>query len=159
MATIAIGLRKLYRNSTETSILGSVDFVFDPLFGSREWGRECACPAGSTCGSDFDEFGHPRFFARGRPGPGADPTYTDRRASVYYEDLDWGFNQFPNFFEACISIFQCITLEGWAAVMYRVMDAYDPALAVAYFVVLILFGAFCVVNLVLSVLWDSFVVK
>jgi hypothetical protein len=106
------------------------------------------CPAGSHCGSDFDEFGNSRFTtARAK----------NQRSSVYQEDFDWGFNHFPNFFEACITIFQCITLEGWSPIMYRVMDAYDPVLAVSYFVILILFGAFCVVNLVLSVLWDSFV--
>jgi hypothetical protein len=106
------------------------------------------CPVGSTCGSGYDEFGHPRFVAS---------SPLDRARDVYEEDLDWGFNQFPNFLEASITIFQCITLEGWTGIMYRVMDAYDPVLAVVYFIVLVIFGAFCVVNLVLSVLWDSFV--
>jgi len=33
------------------------------------------------------------------------------------EDLNWGLTNFDNFFNAVVTIFQIITLEGWTSIM------------------------------------------
>ena len=54
-----------------------------------------------------------------------------------------------------LTVFQCTTLAGWAQVMYRVMDS-GAELAVPYFVALVFFGSYFVVNLFLAVLKSKF---
>ena len=54
-----------------------------------------------------------------------------------------------------LTVFQRATLAGWAQVMYRVMDA-GAETAVPYFVLLVLFGPYFVVNLFLAVLKTKF---
>ena len=57
---------------------------------------------------------------------------------------------------AWLTIFQCISLEGWTEVMYNVSDAVSPW-GWIYFVLMIILGAFFAVNLALAVLFVSFV--
>ena len=52
---------------------------------------------------------------------------------------------FDNVGFALLTVFQVMTLSGWSFVMYRAMDA-SGGYAVAYFVVLVLFGAYFVVG-------------
>lgn len=90
-----------------------------------------------------------------------------------------GITNFDNFFFAMLTVFQCITMEGWTDVLYwvclclchdnrRVMslcvvmwscdlcvqmnDAIGFELPWVYFVSLVIFGSFFVLNLVLGVL-------
>ena len=46
-----------------------------------------------------------------------------------------------------------ISLEGWSPIMYALMDAIGPSV-IAYFVILLLVGAFFVVNLVVAVIYE-----
>ena len=62
---------------------------------------------------------------------------------------------FDNIGLGMLTVFQCTTLAGWAQVMYRVMDS-GAELAVPYFVALVFFGAYFVVNLFLAVLKSKF---
>ena len=62
------------------------------------------------------------------------------------------FDSFPN---AMMTVFMCITGEGWTEVMYMTMHGYHPA-ACIYFVLLTLFGTFYIVNLFLAVLWETY---
>lgn len=62
---------------------------------------------------------------------------------------------FDNAALGMLTVFQCATLAGWAQVMYRVMDA-GAETAVPYFVLLVLFGPYFVVNLFLAVLKTKF---
>lgn len=52
---------------------------------------------------------------------------------------------FDNVALALLTVFQCMTLSGWTYVMYRAMDAVG-GYAVAYFVLLVIFGAYFVVR-------------
>ena len=93
-----------------------------------------------------------------------------------------GITNFDNFFFAMLTVFQCITMEGWTDVLYWVKLAHiyfnkqverashrhvltsSPLLSVqmndaigfelpwVYFVSLVIFGSFFVLNLVLGVL-------
>ena len=56
---------------------------------------------------------------------------------------------------ALLTTFQCMTLEGWSEVMYMLMEAWSPWSSL-YFLALILFGSFYVINLFLAVLWHTY---
>lgn len=114
-----------------------------------------------------------------------------RRCPISYECNDtWigpndGITQFDNILFAVLTVFQCITMEGWTAVLYNVSaaaqlrcrhdmrrplsfsglfffflqtnDALGPMWNWIYFIPLIIIGSFFVLNLVLGVLsgWVS----
>uniref|UniRef100_A0A3B4VBX4 Calcium channel, voltage-dependent, L type, alpha 1F subunit n=1 Tax=Seriola dumerili TaxID=41447 RepID=A0A3B4VBX4_SERDU len=63
-----------------------------------------------------------------------------------------GITNFDNFFFAMLTVFQCITMEGWTDVLYWMNDAIGFELPWVYFVSLVIFGSFFVLNLVLGVL-------
>ncbi|XP_067906860.1 voltage-dependent L-type calcium channel subunit alpha-1C isoform X2 [Heterodontus francisci] len=55
-----------------------------------------------------------------------------------------------------LTVFQCITMEGWTDVLYWMQDAMGYELPWVYFVSLVIFGSFFVLNLVLGVLSGEF---
>uniref|UniRef100_A0A6I8N6Z6 Voltage-dependent L-type calcium channel subunit alpha n=1 Tax=Ornithorhynchus anatinus TaxID=9258 RepID=A0A6I8N6Z6_ORNAN len=67
-----------------------------------------------------------------------------------------GITNFDNFFFAMLTVFQCITMEGWTDVLYWMQDAMGHELPWLYFVSLVIFGSFFVLNLVLGVLSGEF---
>ncbi|XP_030221493.1 voltage-dependent L-type calcium channel subunit alpha-1D isoform X5 [Gadus morhua] len=74
---------------------------------------------------------------------------------------DWhgpnnGITNFDNFLFAMLTVFQCITMEGWTDVLYWMNDAMGFELPWLYFVSLVIFGSFFVLNLVLGVLSGEF---
>tara|TARA_B110000238_G_scaffold38798_1_gene40992 strand:+ start:1357 stop:2889 length:1533 start_codon:yes stop_codon:yes gene_type:complete len=73
-----------------------------------------------------------------------------------FANPNYGITNFDNVLNAWLTIFQCISLEGWTDVMYLAKDAVSPW-AWIYFVVMIILGSFFAVNLALAVLFVSFV--
>ncbi|GAB1285557.1 Voltage-dependent R-type calcium channel subunit alpha-1E [Apodemus speciosus] len=74
-----------------------------------------------------------------------------------YECKDWigpndGITQFDNILFAVLTVFQCITMEGWTTVLYNTNDALGATWNWLYFIPLIIIGSFFVLNLVLGVL-------
>ncbi|XP_072419603.1 voltage-dependent L-type calcium channel subunit alpha-1S-like isoform X3 [Chiloscyllium punctatum] len=67
-----------------------------------------------------------------------------------------GITHFDNFGFAMLTVYQCITMEGWTNVLYWVNDAIGNEWPWIYFVSLILLGSFFVLNLVLGVLSGEF---
>ncbi|XP_051732165.1 voltage-dependent R-type calcium channel subunit alpha-1E isoform X1 [Ctenopharyngodon idella] len=67
-----------------------------------------------------------------------------------------GITQFDNILFAVLTVFQCITMEGWTAVLYNTNDALGPTWNWIYFIPLIIIGSFFVLNLVLGVLSGEF---
>uniref|UniRef100_A0A8C2GSX4 Voltage-dependent L-type calcium channel subunit alpha n=1 Tax=Cyprinus carpio TaxID=7962 RepID=A0A8C2GSX4_CYPCA len=67
-----------------------------------------------------------------------------------------GITNFDNFAFAMLTVFQCITMEGWTDVLYWVNDAVGNSWPWLYFVTLIIIGSFFVLNLVLGVLSGEF---
>jgi hypothetical protein len=108
------------------------------------WG-EHNCPSGRWCGSNWDSPGNARF---------ADPELQAR--GTYIPSLMYGLVNFDQILVSVLTIFQSITMEGWTDVMYMVMDAYQGVVAGVYFVVLIMFGSFFLLNLLLAVIWEQF---
>ncbi|XP_044016901.1 muscle calcium channel subunit alpha-1 isoform X7 [Aphidius gifuensis] len=82
------------------------------------------------------------------------PEYTCSRQ--YWEGPNWGITNFDNFGLAMLTVFQCVTLEGWTDVLYDIEDAMGSTWQWIYFVSMVILGAFFVMNLILGVLSGEF---
>ncbi|XP_073814262.1 ca[2+]-channel protein alpha[[1]] subunit D isoform X3 [Musca autumnalis] len=74
---------------------------------------------------------------------------------------DWvgpnhGITNFDNFGLSMLTVFQCITLEGWTDVLYSIQDAMGSSWEWIYFISMVILGAFFVMNLILGVLSGEF---
>uniref|UniRef100_A0A672NHM8 Voltage-dependent L-type calcium channel subunit alpha n=1 Tax=Sinocyclocheilus grahami TaxID=75366 RepID=A0A672NHM8_SINGR len=67
-----------------------------------------------------------------------------------------GITHFDNLGFSMITVYQCITTQGWTDVLYWVNDAIGMEWPWLYFVTLILLGSFFILNLVLGVLCGEF---
>jgi Ion transport protein len=63
---------------------------------------------------------------------------------------------FNNLLISLPTIFQALTLEGWVDAMYNLMDAGNTYSAPLYYLVIVIFGAFFLMNLILAAIMDSF---
>lgn len=89
--------------------------------------------------------------------------------SLFWEGPNFGITNFDNFGLAMLTVFQCITLEGWTDVLYAIQDSmgnswqwskkfrdhsfhYLFLFILVYFVSMVILGAFFVMNLILGVL-------
>ncbi|XP_077369467.1 voltage-dependent L-type calcium channel subunit alpha-1D isoform X2 [Festucalex cinctus] len=73
-----------------------------------------------------------------------------------WEGPNGGITNFDNIFFAMLTVFQCITMEGWTDVLYWMNDAIGFEIPWVYFVSLVIFGSFFIINLVLGVLSGEF---
>ncbi|XP_023242929.1 voltage-dependent calcium channel type D subunit alpha-1-like [Centruroides sculpturatus] len=71
---------------------------------------------------------------------------------TYWEGPNYGITNFDNFGLAMLTVFQCVTNEGWTNVLYNINDAVGNEWPWIYFISLIIIGSFFVLNLVLGVL-------
>ncbi|XP_028810170.1 voltage-dependent L-type calcium channel subunit alpha-1C isoform X1 [Denticeps clupeoides] len=102
--------------------------------------------------------------AEEKPAPCAPDTAHGRHCSppnvtlclMGWEGPNDGITNFDNFAFAMLTVFQCITMEGWTDVLYWMQDAMGYELPWVYFVSLVIFGSFFVLNLVLGVLSGEF---
>ncbi|XP_076342693.1 voltage-dependent calcium channel type A subunit alpha-1-like isoform X3 [Tachypleus tridentatus] len=69
---------------------------------------------------------------------------------------NFGITSFDNIFFAMLTVFQCITQEGWTSILYWTNDALGSTFNWIYFVPLIILGSFFMLNLVLGVLSGEF---
>ena len=124
----------------------------------------CVIPAAPTWvyqgGEDGDVLcSGPRWNSypdRGDPGGGNACPAGQYCVQQRKQDLpNFGFSNFDNIAWAWLTIFQCISMEGWTNIMYMVMDT-TSTWTWPYFVVLIVFGSFFAVNLALAVLYVYF---
>jgi len=73
-----------------------------------------------------------------------------------WEGPQWGITCFDNFGQAMLTVFQCITLEGWTDMLYWIHDSQGNTWQFIYFVSMVVLGAFFVMNLILGVLSGEF---
>ncbi|KAI6191420.1 Transporter, cation channel family protein [Aphelenchoides bicaudatus] len=69
---------------------------------------------------------------------------------------NYGITSFDNIAFAMITVFQCITMEGWTIIMYYTNDSLGSTYNWAYFIPLIVLGSFFMLNLILGVLSGEF---
>uniref|UniRef100_A0A8K9WNH3 Voltage-dependent L-type calcium channel subunit alpha n=1 Tax=Oncorhynchus mykiss TaxID=8022 RepID=A0A8K9WNH3_ONCMY len=111
----------------------------------------------------YNREGHPFYRVEEKPAPcapnGAHGRHCSQNATqcmMGWEGPNDGITNFDNFAFAMLTVFQCITMEGWTDVLYWMQDAMGYELPWAYFVSLVIFGSFFVLNLVLGVLSGEF---
>ncbi|XP_039311400.1 voltage-dependent calcium channel type A subunit alpha-1 isoform X25 [Solenopsis invicta] len=74
----------------------------------------------------------------------------------HWEGPNSGITSFDNIGFAMLTVFQCITMEGWTAILYWTNDALGSRWNWIYFIPLIVLGSFFMLNLVLGVLSGEF---
>ncbi|KAJ8047198.1 Voltage-dependent L-type calcium channel subunit alpha-1C [Holothuria leucospilota] len=73
-----------------------------------------------------------------------------------WEGPNNGITNFDNIGLAMLTVFQCITMEGWTDILYDINDSMGSHWPWIYFVSLIIIGSFFVLNLILGVLSGEF---
>ncbi|XP_043108217.1 calcium channel, voltage-dependent, P/Q type, alpha 1A subunit, b isoform X5 [Puntigrus tetrazona] len=81
---------------------------------------------------------------------------TGSTCNTYWLGPNYGITQFDNVLFAVLTVFQCITMEGWTDMLYYSNDALGSAWNWMYYVPLIIIGSFFMLNLVLGVLSGEF---
>ncbi|CAK6977876.1 calcium channel%2C voltage-dependent, N type, alpha 1B subunit, a [Scomber scombrus] len=74
----------------------------------------------------------------------------------YWTGPNYGITNFDNILFAVLTVFQCITMEGWVEILYSANDASGNTWNWLYFIPLIIIGSFFMLNLVLGVLSGEF---
>ncbi|XP_018365717.1 PREDICTED: voltage-dependent calcium channel type D subunit alpha-1-like isoform X2 [Trachymyrmex cornetzi] len=74
----------------------------------------------------------------------------------FWQGPNYGITNFDNFGLSMLTVFQCITLEGWTDVLYNIEDAMGSSWQWIYFISMVILGAFFVMNLILGVLSGEF---
>ncbi|XP_034043666.1 LOW QUALITY PROTEIN: calcium channel, voltage-dependent, P/Q type, alpha 1A subunit, b [Thalassophryne amazonica] len=69
---------------------------------------------------------------------------------------NYGITKFDNILFAILTVFQCITMEGWTDMLYDSNDVEGSAWNWLYYIPLIIIGSFFMLNLVLGVLSGEF---
>jgi len=67
-------------------------------------------------------------------------------------ELNWGLTNFDNIVSAFLTIFQCITMEGWTKIMNIYQDVYMEQFVIAYFVMCVVICSFFLLNLTIAVM-------
>ncbi|XP_073496396.1 voltage-dependent N-type calcium channel subunit alpha-1B isoform X5 [Phyllobates terribilis] len=75
---------------------------------------------------------------------------------LYWKGPNFGITNFDNILFAVLTVFQCITMEGWTDILYNTNDAVGAMWNWLYFIPLIIVGSFFMLNLVLGVLSGEF---
>ncbi|CDW82972.1 voltage-gated ion channel superfamily [Stylonychia lemnae] len=92
-----------------------------------------SCNEGTYCGNPQDYFSD------------------QSKADIQNDEVTfYGYESFDNILQAMLTIFQVITLEGWF------QDGHANYLSPIYFIILVVFGGFFLLNLILAVIMDSF---
>ncbi|XP_063139240.1 voltage-dependent N-type calcium channel subunit alpha-1B isoform X9 [Rattus norvegicus] len=81
---------------------------------------------------------------------------SDTECREYWPGPNFGITNFDNILFAILTVFQCITMEGWTDILYNTNDAAGNTWNWLYFIPLIIIGSFFMLNLVLGVLSGEF---
>lgn len=71
-------------------------------------------------------------------------------------DINYGIIHFDDIYYAMVSIIQMITLEGWSGMMYNLQDTSPPWMAIVFCVLLVIVGAWFLLNVILAVIMEAF---
>ncbi|XP_060791513.1 voltage-dependent N-type calcium channel subunit alpha-1B isoform X4 [Neoarius graeffei] len=84
------------------------------------------------------------------------PNDTECKTGRAWKGPNYGITNFDNILFAILTVFQCITMEGWTDILYHTNDALGNTWNWMYFIPLIIIGSFFMLNLVLGVLSGEF---
>lgn len=71
------------------------------------------------------------------------------------ENPVFGLINFDTFLQSLLQVFITTTMEGWSIIMFKMMEALNFGVAI-YFIGIVLFGGFFLVNLTLAIIKLSF---
>lgn len=64
---------------------------------------------------------------------------------------NFGFTSFDNVLWSLLNVFQVVTLDSWSEIMYIAGETREQAVAAAYFIVLVVMGAYCALSLLTAI--------
>lgn len=105
--------------------------------------RQVSEGAVAKCGNIYNEYG-------------LDPAVYDNVGEN--ELIFFDIVNFNNFGRAGLLIFQVLTMEGWAMLMYNFMDGQGSVIAGVFFIGVVILGAFVSMNLFLAQIMHSFLI-
>ena len=70
--------------------------------------------------------------------------------------ISYGIIHFDSIHYAMITIVQMITLEGWSGMMYNLQDSSPAWMAILFCVLLVIVGAWGLLNVILAVIMEAF---
>ena len=85
---------------------------------------------------------------------GLDPQIYDK--TNHLDIIKYDVTNFNNVINSILTVFQIVTLEGWANLLYIYSDSTGYFIASMYFVLVIVLGSFISINLVLAQIMHSF---
>jgi hypothetical protein len=112
--------------------------------------QQFAAAAPSYCGSNYYPDGSPRFMS-----PVGKAAAKVMATDVFVKELGWGYTTFDDVGNALIAVFQASTLEEWSTIMYQVIDSWSEAGGTIFFVLLLTFGSFFVLNLIVTTMLNE----
>ena len=135
---------KIYQRCRLTEFPVDGDWVADPE-DAQLCSAERQCPVNRWCGSlaEASRANDPRYYIN--------PDIAITRDSAI-EDLNYGFSSFNHLPSAFLTIFQCVTLEGWIDITNIYTDAYQGWFVNIYFLLCIIVCSFFVLNLTIAVM-------
>lgn len=71
------------------------------------------------------------------------------------ENPNYGTTNFDSIFFSLLTIFQCVTLEGWSYIMMQMQQSF-ASYSIIFFIPLVFIGAFFLLNLTLAVIKSKF---
>ena len=78
---------------------------------------------------------------------------------VNNEVIFYGITTYNNMFSSMLLVNQFISTDNWSAILKLMMGVDHPAIAVIYSLFMILIGTFFILNLILAVIFDTYVEK
>mmetsp|Transcript_40276 Transcript_40276/g.61461 ORF Transcript_40276/g.61461 Transcript_40276/m.61461 type:complete len:85 (+) Transcript_40276:64-318(+) len=70
--------------------------------------------------------------------------------------INYNTINFNNLLTAMVTIFEALTLEGWSYQLGNMIDTGNGTLAVFFYIILVAFGSYFILNLILAVIMGSF---
>jgi hypothetical protein len=110
-----------------------------PRLSENDFGPS-VCRDGTFCGSPLNY-------------TGIDPMMDDPWNDI---TIDYNTVNFNDLWGSMMLIFEALTLEGWSVSMRRQMSAGSGMLAIPFFLLMIIFGSFFVLNLNLAVIMANY---
>ena len=79
----------------------------------------------------------------------------DINLELKIDELNHGYSTFDNFFKAFLTIYNCMTLNGWSKIMYLVQNGYSYSGSSIFFISLVIILNYLVLNFTIAILMDN----
>ena len=80
----------------------------------------------------------------------------DKYNELHIQELNYGYSTFDNFFKAFLTIYNCMTLNGWSKIMYNVQNGYSYSGSSIFFISMVILLNYIVLNFTITILMDNF---